>query len=386
MFKLPKEYTNLILENEFTNAYQRNLKETNGNFLFALEDTFAECPELNLAYNAIAPEGEKVDFTRKAMRALDSDNVSKEDKDLAEKYLKVFHGVSNVSNVRNLDTASNPGGANLMQTSLIETIFHRATQIDRIYPLVTKANFTTNQKLDYPVFNRQLRATFIAENANVATNAQTDFETAVTGITKVTLDQKTFAIDLTLTYQMEKSTSPTLIRQLVELTAKGIARGRESQILNGAGGANATGLILNATTATAGADALETLTNGVGSIGGVNIDFSSMRIAMNMQAYAKFMALRAFNDPSYNLIGDWSTPSIQGIPVIITNELLTTAGSTTVVVGDFSHYVWAQTSNAEMLRNNPANAANLESRYVFATTADGKPLFNDSFAKFALTI
>jgi len=383
MFGINNLRIDSIMEQQFTNTFKRSLMETNNNLIQALELTLAKEPLLNRAYNEIVSDKLKVNYTEQAMRALDSDTTSKEDKALAEKYIKEFHGVSNV---RNLDTASNPGGANVMQTSLVEVIFHRATEIDAIYPLVQKANFGADKTLEFPVFDRQIRATFITENSNVSSEAHTEFETATTGLTKRDLTQKTFAVDLKMSYLMKKSTSPTLLRQIINIVADGIARGRESQILNGAGGTNATGLILNAVTATAGADALETLTNGIGQLGGNNVKIRNLTIAMNSQAYAKFAALRAFNQPTYSLIGGFGNPSIQDVKVVITNELLTTAGSTTVVLGDFEHYVWAQTSNGELLENNPANNANLENRMVFATTADGEPLFDNSFAKFTLTV
>jgi HK97 family phage major capsid protein len=182
--------------------------------------------------------------------------------------------------------------------------------------------------------------------------------------------------------------TPSLGRQIIDQVSLSLARGADSQILLGNGlGQNALGMIQNASTAPAGANAFETFANGLGQLGNFNVDPSKVVAYMNTATFAHFQKLRGVN-PSYTEIisGSFSSPSIHGIKVVITNLIKTSAGAATVVMGDPNHYIWATNGSIRQIEDKYSGSESLLQKFVFYTFAEGRPIFNDSFSKFTVTL
>lgn len=362
---------------DLSEQLRSHLADNSGQLMGALDALYFQNPELVLGWNKLNrsnPE-QQLNYTGIAAEILDSDSASTAEKQAAEHYR---------SFTRQLDTASDPGGANIIPTTLADVLTYRVESAGQVLSRVLKVN-VPDGNYEHPKFNKLMLAEFKAETSSF-TDAATLYEDGTDGIAKVSYILKDFGLRLNLTQRLIEKTTPGILNSLIDYVATSIARGSDSQILTGSGaGVNATGMIQNATSATVGGDILDTFANAVAALSDVNVLRENQVAFMNGATEAMFIKLRATNESYRDLINPVNR-TIQGVPYVVSNLIKTSGGAATLVIGDPKHYVWAQNGDLKQLDDPYSNSSSLQHQYVFYTFAEGKPLYNDSFAKFSVTI
>jgi HK97 family phage major capsid protein len=373
---------------DYGDQIKRNLKDSEGDLITSLDALYFQNPEFVEVWNrqAITKGDTKsiLDYSLVAKQILDDEETNEGEKATAQRYLDSGKKFGTIRAA--LDTASNPGGANVIPTILSDVLAYRVESAGQVLSTVQKVS-VPDGNYEQTKYNKGMLGEFKTETGTF-TDASTYYEDGTDGLNKVLYTTKDFGLMLQITSRQIEKMTPSLGRQIIDQVAKSLARGADSQILIGNGsGQNATGMIQNATSATAGANAFETFANAIGTLGDANIDPSSIVAYMNTATYAHFLKLRGTNQSYLELInGNFANPSIHGIKVVISNLIKTATGAATVVLGDPSHYIWATNGSIRQIEDKYSGSDSLQQRYVFYTFAEGKPIFNDSFAKFSVTL
>lgn len=284
-----------------------------------------------------------------------------------------------------LDTVTDPGGANLLQTTVSDVIEKRVEDLGLIKKEVTVFDLEGEGNLKIPTYDAFAKTAFATDAANLV-NLGTTVEG---GISSITLDPRKHGGYIPIFESFIKKLSGKNMSMVMDLLAEATARGIDDAILNGNGaGENATGMNQNATSVAFTGDALETFRIAMSTVsdahrGGLN----NMTAYMSTAAWLNFMGL--FRDLQNDRTGiiDPSNRSIYGVRCIVT-DLIPNTGVTPnkesiVTVGYGKSYKWGQSSISI--------EADKYSGFLSATTnirsllfADGQPAFNDSFAKFTM--
>jgi HK97 family phage major capsid protein len=284
-----------------------------------------------------------------------------------------------------LDTASNPGGLNVIQTSLADTIIHKMEELGQIISLVAKDEIPYGDK-EYPKMSAKAEGQFIDESTTAYTDiVATTYEDATNGLTKVKLTPRDFGILASYTQRLLKKVSPRTLQFFRDYEANGMRRGIERQILRGSGsGQNATGIVNVATAVSAAGNSYLTFNNAVGILGAA--DTENIVAVMGRKTWQEFKKLRAINSAYRDAIKVAGTLSIDDIPVIISNNAdASVATSGNVILGDFNHFMMATQGTLTTLEDPYTNASTRKVNVYHTMQLDLGVLVAESFATFAVT-
>lgn len=295
-----------------------------------------------------------------------------------------FDGKRKFERAAPLDTASNPGGANIIQTSLADTILVKAEETGQVMALLGKDTIPYGDK-EYPKITAKAVAAFIDENTTSYTDqSATTYELATHGLTKVKYTPRDFGLAMGYTNRLLKKVTPATIAFFRNYEAKGFARGIEQQALRGAGtGQDATGIVGVATSVTFATNAYITFCNALGVLAAA--DTENIQAVMHRKTWQEFKKLRIIN-PAYKDVIDPVSMKIDDIQVVLSNNndaSVATVG--TVNLGDFSHYLLATGSGLDTIEDKYSGAANRKTTVYHTMQIDMGALIAASFATFTLT-
>ena len=353
------------LEAQFKTA----LSETEGDVTRALDILLYSNPSLRAEYNRnYAEKGQEIGYDLLA-RELDD-----------KEYMAGTLAYEN----RALDTASNPGGANIIQTTLSDTILYKAEQLGQIIAILGKDDIPYGDK-EYPRITAKAVATFIDEDTTGWTDlSATTYEAATTGLTKVKHTPRDFGLKMTYTNRMLEKVTPATIAFFRKYEAEGLARGIEQQALRGNGaGQNATGIVAIATSIAFNGNAYLTLNDAVGTLS--TTDTENIKAVMHRKTWQEFKKLRVVS-MAYRDGINTVTPMIDDIPVILSNNAdasVATVGN--VIVGDFEHYLYTKTGGIKTLVDVYTNAGTRQTNVYDTMLIDLGAWQPNSFATFTVT-
>jgi len=349
--------------------YEVALEETQGNVMRALDLLLYNNANLRADYNRnYAEKGQEVGYDVMARQIGDKE------------YMK---GALEYEN-RALDTASNPGGANIIQTTLADTILYKAEKLGQIIAILGKDEIPYGDK-EYPTIVAKPTAGFIDEATTGWTDlSSTTYKAATYGLLKVKHTPRDFGLKMTYTNRMLKKVTPATIAFFRNYEAGGLARGIEQQSLRGDGtGQNATGIVAIATSVTWNGNAYLTFNDAVGVLS--TTDTEDIKAVMHRKTWQEFKKLRVINlayRDSINAV----TPMVDDIPVIISNNAdasVATVGN--VIIGDFSHYLYTKTGGVETLVDQYTNAGTRQTNIFNTMLIDLGAWQPNSFATFTVT-
>jgi HK97 family phage major capsid protein len=276
------------------------------------------------------------------------------------------------------DTITTPGGANTLQTT-VGLIVSRVEELGQVLREVESQEIVDGN-LQIPVFSSNATAAYVG-NAN-ATNLGTTLEGV---LNQVTLNPQRIAGYIDINDDFIVKISSKNVTTLMDKLAESYARGVDNGILQGAGtGSTPLGMLTNATVITAGANDLDTLRKAIASasINGLG-GYNNLRIFMNTPTWTKYGMLSTSN-MAYNTVINAGNDTIFGIPVIKTDVLGVTADASNVIVGYKNHYVIGISKQPSVLIDQYSGSLTGTQRCVISGTNQGRPLFNNSFARFSV--
>lgn len=295
-----------------------------------------------------------------------------------------FDDVKKFERAAPLDTASNPGGANIIQTSLADTILYKMEKIGQILAAVAKDQVSYGDK-EYPKMSAKAVGEFIDENTTGFTDiVPNSYEVATNGLTKVKFTPRDYGILASYSQRLLRKVTPATIKFFRDYEANALTRGIEQQILRGDGtGQNATGITGIATAVTFNGNAYLTFCDAVGILGAADTD--NIQAVMHRKTWQEFKKLRVVN-AAYRDSIDPKAMKIDDIPVIISNNAdasVATQGS--IILGDMSHYMYVAQSGIETIEDKYTNAATRKVNMYHTMSIDLGALIASSFATFPIT-
>jgi HK97 family phage major capsid protein len=283
-----------------------------------------------------------------------------------------------------LDTESDPGGSNLVQTALADTILVKAEKTGQILALLSKDTIPYGNK-EYPKYNAKTVGQFIDESTSAYTDVvPNSFEDGTDGLDKVLFTPRDFGITASYTNRILKKVTPASIRFFREQEAKMITRGLERQALRGDGtGQNATGVVEVASSVSAAGNIYLTFNDAIGTLAAN--DTENIVAVMHRKTWQEFKNLRVINE-SYRASIDPKSLKIDDIQVILSNNTDSSVATTgNVLLGDFSHYMMTKQGTMETIEDPYSNATTRKVNVTHTMLVDMGAMFSNSFAKFSVT-
>lgn len=284
-----------------------------------------------------------------------------------------------------LDTVTNPGGGNFLQTTVSDVIEKRVEDLSLVYNEVSSYDLEQGGNLQIPTYSAFAKTVNTAEGSNL-TNLGTTVEG---GIGKITLDPQRHGGFIPVFNSFIHKLNGKHLADLLDILAEAFARGRDAAILNANGsGVNILGMNQNATTIPFTGDALTTFKTAAQSVADVQRGGLSGLVAfMSTTAWLEFMELfRDLNNDRSGII-DPVERKIYGVKCVVTDVIesggATPNKSSTVTLGYGKTYKYGQTqlqTETDKFTNMLTGQTNL---YI-ATYNDGQPSFHNAFAKFNL--
>ena len=239
--------------------------------------------------------------------------------------------------------------------------------------------------LKIPTYSAFAKTTFVAEGSNLV-NLGTTVEG---GLSSITLDPQRHGGYLPVFQSFIDKLSAKNLMNLLEILAQSFARGIDDTILNGNGSTpNATGMNQNATSIAFAGDALTTFKLAVQNVSDAQKGGLDQLVAfMSTAAWMEYMEL--FRDLQNGRVGiiDPESQKIYGVRCVIT-DVITNSGTTPnkssiVTLGYGKTYQYGQTTlktETDNFSGFLTSTVNLKA----VAYANGKPAFNDAFAKFSM--
>lgn len=371
---------------EFTSTREAELKrnlvsaveQTKGNIVSALDVMLIHDEELRNEWNYEAKKAGKSQASYPVLAR----NLFQAGK-IDEKTYQRAAGV--------LDTITNPGGANFLQTTVADFVAETVEELGIVANTVTKIDLAGEGNLQIPVNNSFAMSNFVANAANY-----TDLGSTIEGgISSVTLNPQKVGAYQQLRPDFLNKLSANRLQYIVRLLADAQARAYDNAIINGNGTTpNPTGMNQNALTAfPIGGDEFETLLNAVSAISDVRKGRDrDIVVFMNTAAKNRFLQLKYVlsNDRSGLIDANGSgLQSIAGYKVVVTDVINNTgtAGSksTTVTLGYANQYYWGDSKKPTIATDQSVGFLSGTDTVRIDGMADGKPTFNNAFAKFDIT-
>ena len=284
---------------------------------------------------------------------------------------------------RQLVTTSDPGGLNVIQTSLSDTIVVKSERLGQILQLVAKDEIPDGDK-EYPTFENKAVGAFVDEITTPTTDQSTVYEDATKGLKKVKYTPRDFQLRMKYSQRILKKVTPRTLAFYRQIEAEGMTRGLEQQILRGDGtGQNATGVNSVATSVTFNGNAYLTFNDAVGVLAAA--DTENIAAVMHRKTWQEMKKLRVLNQAYRDAI-KVDTPMIDDIPVIISNNNDASVATTGIVnIGDFRHYLVTQQGGLDTIEDKFTEAANRIVNIYHALQVDMGALLASSFATFSIT-
>jgi HK97 family phage major capsid protein len=374
---------------EFTSNREANLKRllidsvkaSGGDFLRAFDIMMIHDEELRNEFNYLAKRDKKsgVNYNIMARGLFEKELID-------EKTYKRAAGV--------LDTVTNPGGANFLQTTVADFVAETVDELGLIAKEVEPIDLAGDGNLAIPTYNPKLRSAFVANSANYP-----ELTALEPGIGGVTINTQKVGSYVTIRADYLYKLSASKLQFILRILADAQARAYDDAILNANGtlpnplGMNQNALNVN-TDFQAGSNIFDTLLNAISAISDRRQGRASdIRIFMNTSAKNEFVKLERTlsNDRQNVLVTSPSSISIAGYPVIVSDVILNTNGSipnnktSIVTVGYAKQYYWGSSRRPTVETNNSVNFLNGSVTARIDAMADGRPAFNDAFAKFTVT-
>lgn len=358
--------------------WNRTLKASGNNILATLDTFLYNNPHYRAEINAhgLAKYGDK--YSRKMLGY--ATVAAKAGKGAFEAYMageKAFNRAL-------LTTADAPGAANTIQTTVSQNIIFRSENVGNVLPLLTKIEVPFGD-YEQPFYNKYAMGGYLAETGTVA-DFNTSLSDATDGIKKTKWTPRDFALGLEQSFRSLKKLSPSILANILSLVAEGLTVGMEYQAVSGPGTGNTdAGMLLNATSITTGTDVYEKFINARSEVSSNRV--RNVVAFANAKAIGEFHKLKVTNEAYRGIITKTATGlSIDNTEIIEVSETVipTTAGSTSIVLGDPSHYMVVETGEiTEYVDQTPKS---LNQFTAFVTYRDGAPIYNDSFSKFTLSV
>lgn len=293
-----------------------------------------------------------------------------------------------------LDTITNPGGLNFLQTTVADFIAETVEELGLVAKEVNRIDLAGEGNLLIPTFNPKLSSTWVANSAQYA-----ELTALEGGINGVTLNPQKVGAFVTVRPDFLNKLSANRLTFILRILADAQARAYDLAILNGTGsGVQPTGMNQNSLNVTthfeAGANAFDTLLNAMSAVSdrraGRNRD---MRIFMNTAAKNEFVKLeRSLSNDRTNILETGvDSMTIGGNKVIITDAIVNTNGTapanktSVVTVGYANQYYWGESAKPKVQTDHSIGFLSGNTVIRVDGMADGKPAFNDAFAKFTVT-
>jgi len=275
------------------------------------------------------------------------------------------------------DTITTPGGANTLQTT-VGLIVSRVEELGQVLREVESVELVDGN-LSTPVFSGNATAGYVG-NSN-ATNLGSTLEGQ---LNQVTFNPQRIAGYIDINDDFLVKISSKNVTKLMDKLAESYARGIDNGILQGAGtGSTPTGMATNATAITSGVNDLDTLRKAMASVAINGLGgYQNLRIFMNTATWMKYGMLATSNMAYAGTIKDGK---IFGVPVIITDVLGVSTDASTVITGYKDHYQIGIAKQPSVLIDQYSGSLTGTQRCVISGNNQGKPLFNNSFAKFTVS-
>lgn len=345
------------------------MSHTDGNLIRALDIMLADDPILRNEWNNEAQKRNAV----LANYPLVAQNIKETDPD----------GYKRAGGI--MDTITNPGGANYLQTTVADFV---AQTIDRnavVLPTVTSFDIPAQGDLKIPVINDFQTISPIAEDAD-ATNITTTLEGNTSSIT---ISPQRMAAQLLLSKLFMTKITGKNIQNVLASLGSIMARSIDRQILLGNGsGLNFVGMAQNATAVTFAGDIYESICNAIAAL---RKGTSQVTIYMNQQAKMEVLKLhRKLQNDRINVVDITNGKlSIATCPVVETDVIDTTgsagARATQIILGYSNQFYMGMSEQPAVTSSKEFNFAKSVETVKIETVANGKVAFNDAFAKIALT-
>jgi HK97 family phage major capsid protein len=294
-----------------------------------------------------------------------------------------------------LDTVTNPGGANFLQTTVANFVAETIDEIGLVAKEVQKFDLKGEGNLQIPTFNPKLKSAFAANTANY-----TDLGSTIEGGTgSITLNAQKVGAYTQLRPDFMNKLGAGRLQFILKQLAEAQARAYDDVILNGTGSSPIpTGMNQNALTGgtdfAVGSDIFDTLLNAIETISDRRAGRTSdIRIFMNTSAKQEFVKLERLlsNNRTNILQSSKGGLTIADYPVIITDVILNTnatapANKTSLVtVGYANQYYWGNSKAPQVVSDSSVGFLSETETLRVSGMADGKPAFNNAFAKFTVT-
>ena len=292
-----------------------------------------------------------------------------------------------------LDNATNPGGANFLQTTVADYVAQTVESLGQVLGSVTTHEIGGDGNFRIPTFNGYLRSSFKTDAADFA-NLGTSIES---NISSVTLAPEAVGAYVTVHASYLNTLSASRIQYILTLLAQAQARAYDDAILNGAGtgvlplGMNQNALVAGTNFATGG-DEFETYINAMSAISDVRRGVDS-----SLMGFMNTAAANVFKKLKYSLTNDRAGLiditengiNIAGYKNIITDviENTGTAGSkvSQITVGNAKTYHWGNAKAPTVETSTDAGFLAGNTVLKISGAADGQPEFANGFAKFSIT-
>lgn len=354
---------------------QRYFKATNGNLIAGLDMFLYNRPDyrahLNRALKEKGNDGAQIRYGVTAARA---------GKRAFSNYMEAEKPYTRAL----MTTVDDPGVANTVDVTVAQSILFRAENVGNVLPRIAKINLPFGD-YEEPYYNKYGQAGYLTETGTVP-DFNTYLSDATDGINKTKWTPRDFALGLKQSFRTLQKLSPSILNQIFEFIAIAMTSGMEYQAISGPGtGTTDSGMLLNATSITAGATDYDTFVDACSEIASKNV-VNKVGFA-NAKAIGAFKKLRVV-DRAYR---DSIVPSeeglvIDGISVIEVPETImaTVTGVAEVVVGDPEHYLVVTSGSLNEYKDDSPES--LQRFTAFHTLRDGGVRFADSFAKFSVNV
>jgi HK97 family phage major capsid protein len=291
-----------------------------------------------------------------------------------------------------LDTTTNPGGQNFLQTTVTDYVAETVEELGIVAKAVTKHDMANSGILKIPVYNAYLKSTWAANNANY-----TDLGQSVEGnISSVSLNTEKVGAFLKVNPDYLNSLSANRLQWLLKIFAEAQARAYDDAILNGTGinqlplGMNQNAQVVG-TDFAAGADAFETVLNAATAVAHQRKgQHKDIKIIMNTAGVNHFKKLAYSMSNNRAGLIEINNDSIRvgGYETIITDviENTGTIGSQTtqITVGIPKMYHWGESKKITIATSDDVAFLSGQSTIRVEGSTDGVPTFNNAFAKFTI--
>jgi len=294
-----------------------------------------------------------------------------------------------------IDTVTTAGFAGSVQTTVADFILRTVGQLGNIWGEVKKVDLRNRGSYRLTVNNSNGKSQWRSSQTANYSSANSEIEG---GSAVVDLVPISFGKVIKTTLEFENVLSGNFIAEVIQMLLEQHTRAKDDAVINGTGSNQPTGMNLNALSGTTGNPSASQFKLGgtlVETVLNASAKLSTLRkVGKNKQvlfANSTFESnllterLQLTNDDMANLITikDGSVVKVGGIRVVINDEVITTDANNNSVatLAIPAMYFWGVSVPDKM---NEDRSAGFESSTMISKIegiADGKPGFNNAFAK-----